>query len=139
MIDEYLDKAARRNALRRLKRRPRVEAKRKQAANRLVGKRFGKLTVLRRYAAGSQYSQPLWDCRCDCGNEVTIWDGNLTNGNTKSCGCIRKSVEYRAMMKSRIEAHYASLLGTTKQHPVFRYRHNYELSNGRRRQYPDDQ
>jgi hypothetical protein len=29
----------------------------------------------------------VWHCRCDCGNEITAYTGNLLRGRTKSCGC----------------------------------------------------
>lgn len=50
--------------------------------NRLVGKKFGRLTVLRRWAGVH------WECRCECGLETTVLGGNLTRGNTRSCGCL---------------------------------------------------
>lgn len=64
--------------------------------NRLVGQRFGMLTVLRRYAG------TYWDCRCDCGNETTVFGGALTSGRTKSCGHKRK-------LPPRTAAHRAAL------------------------------
>ena len=30
----------------------------------------------------------MWLCRCDCGNETTVFSGYLRNGDTKSCGCL---------------------------------------------------
>lgn len=57
--------------------------------HRLVGKRFGLLTVLRRYAGS------LWECRCDCGNEVMVFGNNLTSGNTKSCGYAHRPISKR--------------------------------------------
>ena len=32
----------------------------------------------------------MWLCRCDCGNETTVFSGYLRNGDTKSCGCLSK-------------------------------------------------
>lgn len=53
-----------------------------------VGEKYGRLTVNdffvksnRRYAV----------CKCDCGNEAKIPTGNLSSGNTKSCGCYRNT------------------------------------------------
>ena len=50
----------------------------------ITGKQFGRLTVLN-YAGEGQ-----WNCKCECGNEVTIRTYNLNSGNTKSCGCLQK-------------------------------------------------
>ena len=30
----------------------------------------------------------LWKCKCDCGQTTYATTGDLTSGNTKSCGCI---------------------------------------------------
>ena len=51
----------------------------------LTGKKFGKLTVLRK---ADNYKKDIkWVCRCDCGNEVTVIGSHLKDGHTTSCGC----------------------------------------------------
>ena len=50
----------------------------------LIGKKFGKLTVLRE----SNMKHKLV-CKCDCGNIREIYAIDLINGHTKSCGCMR--------------------------------------------------
>lgn len=57
----------------------------------LQGKRFGMLTVVERvgtrvYNDGTKHSE--WKCVCDCGNEKIVVGSHLTNGSTKSCGCL---------------------------------------------------
>jgi hypothetical protein len=52
----------------------------------LTGKRFGRLTVLRRL--GKTF-QARWLCVCDCGKEHSPLGSNLRNGNVTSCGCYR--------------------------------------------------
>lgn len=32
-----------------------------------------------------------WLCQCECGNQVSVVGTSLTNGTTKSCGCLRKN------------------------------------------------
>ena len=55
----------------------------------LTGKRFGRLTVL--FKAGQHYSGAyLWRCRCDCGNETTVYAHFLKSGHTQSCGCLAR-------------------------------------------------
>jgi hypothetical protein len=46
-----------------------------------IGQRFGKLTVV-------NYDDSLkkWKCKCDCGNEIYLKKGNLTNNGYRSCG-----------------------------------------------------
>jgi hypothetical protein len=47
---------------------------------------YGRLTVLSR--AKSVGSSGRWLCRCECGNETTVYTSSLENGKTKSCGCL---------------------------------------------------
>ena len=62
--------------------------------NNLVGMRFENLEVLHR---AEDYVKPngrkilMWQCRCDCGNIVTVSGESLKYGNTKSCGCKRRN------------------------------------------------
>jgi hypothetical protein len=57
----------------------------------LTGQVFGRFTILR-LDPGSKPGKRKWICRCTCGNERSIPGGNLKNGNTSSCGCLRKEV-----------------------------------------------
>lgn len=54
----------------------------------LTGTRVGKLLVL--YRSGiNKWGSYIWNCRCDCGNEVNVLAGCLRRKNaTKSCGCL---------------------------------------------------
>lgn len=54
----------------------------------LVGKRFGRLTVLE--FAYNEDKKNYWKCRCDCGNICYVCTAWLTNGTTVSCGCKNK-------------------------------------------------
>lgn len=53
----------------------------------LTGQRFGRLVVLT--SDRTRRGTSAWRCRCDCGNETVVATGNLRNGNTSSCGCLR--------------------------------------------------
>lgn len=56
----------------------------------LTGQVFGKLTVIKRaedYISPKGQHSTQWLCECDCGNELIVRGGNLTNGHTQSCGC----------------------------------------------------
>lgn len=59
----------------------------------LAGKRFGKLTVIKRvpkpeHIAGKEVH---WLCKCDCGSESIVRRSSLTSGATSSCGCILRT------------------------------------------------
>lgn len=65
----------------------------------MIGKRFGRLTVVRR-DEDIEPGRPCFLCRCDCGNERVVRGVLLRKGITRSCGCIKKE---RA--KAMAEAH----------------------------------
>lgn len=37
----------------------------------------------------------MWECRCDCGSNKILSTSNITTGNTKSCGCLKKELLLR--------------------------------------------
>lgn len=68
----------------------RNEKVRQAIGNKLEGKRFGRLTVLKQVDSIQEQSGALrtaWLCECSCGNQVVVKTINLKNGDTKSCGC----------------------------------------------------
>jgi len=56
----------------------------------LTNKKFGKLIVLYDTNKINSSNHKIWHCKCDCGNECDIDGEHLKNGNTKSCGCLKK-------------------------------------------------
>lgn len=64
----------------------------------LIGKRFGKLTVLSRYI-GTDPTRTMWLCRCDCGNETTAESYSLKTGKKKSCGCYSIETTSKARLR----------------------------------------
>ena len=54
----------------------------------LIGKRFGKLTVIAR--ADNQGTKAMWVCLCDCGKikEKAVTSYDLKSGKIRSCGCL---------------------------------------------------
>ena len=61
--------------------------------NELAGTRFGRLTVIGDYQAGTTVGAkrigPSIMCRCDCGTEKRVNVDNLRSYKTTSCGCFR--------------------------------------------------
>lgn len=57
----------------------------------LTDLKFGKLTVLSldKKKNGAYY----WFCSCECGNSAVVRGSSLIYGDTKSCGCLKGSVQ----------------------------------------------
>ncbi len=53
----------------------------------MLGKKFGRLTVLELLC--HEKSLKKWKCKCECGNTTEVHEHNLKSGGTKSCGCLR--------------------------------------------------
>ena len=70
----------------------------------LVGQTFGYLTVL-------EPAPPIKQkCQCKCGNIVYVETGNLTSGNTKSCGCYQKERTSEASFKDLTNQRFGKLV-----------------------------
>src|SRR5258707_509494 len=65
------------------------------AYKNLRGRRFTRLTVVRE--ADTKNHVTYWLCKCVCGNTTIVKTGNLTTGNTKSCGCMRMEMLRRGL------------------------------------------
>lgn len=57
--------------------------------NDLTGKRFGRLVVVS-FHGRSKNRHAVWNCICDCGEKPACLGEKMINGETKSCGCIRR-------------------------------------------------
>lgn len=55
----------------------------------LVGQRFGRWLVTA-FAGTKSDRHLLWLCRCDCGTEKAVTGHYLKNGDSRSCGCLKK-------------------------------------------------
>lgn len=60
----------------------------------MIGKKFGRLTVIGEAPARGHYKYYL--CLCDCGNKKEIYKDNLLGGLTSSCGCFQKEQAKKA-------------------------------------------
>lgn len=52
----------------------------------LVGRRYGRLTVVSFH--DMEKSRARWLCNCECGNVVVARSGALQRGSKQSCGCL---------------------------------------------------
>lgn len=72
----------------------------------LIGKKFGRLTVIKEIESSS--SQRRWLCECDCGKTIGINSHTLTSGHTKSCGCLRSD---KNSLSEKFVRKYLSTIG----------------------------
>src|SRR6185437_6387943 len=56
----------------------------------MVGRRFGRLTVLRR--SPNRNRLVYWECQCDCGQLTVVRGTHLRGGRTQSCGCLNSEI-----------------------------------------------
>ena len=78
----------------------------------LLNNVYGNLTVIK--LTDKRYKRKaLWECACACGNAVEVSTGALVSGNTKSCGCLRVSVnkklQVNAVNVSPMDTFYADI------------------------------
>lgn len=66
----------------------------------MIGKKYGRLTVLNQYykTCNNGEKRDWCECLCDCGNPVTVqaFGKNIRRGMTLSCGCLH----YEAIIKA---------------------------------------
>jgi hypothetical protein len=60
----------------------------KTNSKNLIGKRFGKLTIIDIICSHSKGRGYIWKCKCDCGNITEAYTAKLNGGRKKSCGCL---------------------------------------------------
>lgn len=65
----------------------------------LIGKRFGRLTVIEKIGLDEKKQNVLWRCKCDCGNEDIVRTSHLMDGSTRSCGCYARDVTSKRSTK----------------------------------------
>lgn len=96
----------------------------------LTGERFGRLKVL--YRVGTKNDHATWQCVCDCGNTKEIRSGDMVNGRSTSCGCLRKEMvaeitKSHEMAGTRLYAIWALM----KQRCTCEYATDYKRYGGR--------
>jgi hypothetical protein len=66
----------------------------------IIGKKFGRWLVIKEvepknYNCGVNHRKYL--CRCECGNEKEVIGIYLRNGESKSCGCLKKEILHQRL------------------------------------------
>ena len=71
----------------------------------MIGKKYGKLTVLKLDEKRSG-KRKYYICQCDCGNLKSVRDDCLKSGNTKSCGCLLKEINNSKTQYTKEKLYY---------------------------------
>lgn len=72
----------------------------------MIGKKFGKLTVISRSDRKGNNGELYWNCECECGNIISVRGHSLKrkDGNqTISCGCYHRSIGETNILSCLIE------------------------------------
>lgn len=82
----------------------------------LVGKRFGRLVVIKRLGTSGpdRAKRTVWECKCDCGKVTFPNTNELRMGHTKSCGCLKLDLSI-----GRMTTHGFKSVVSTKEQRVF--------------------
>lgn len=83
--------------------------------NNLLGKRFGKLTVIERDTSKTSERGIYWITRCDCGTIKSIRSTNMITGRTVSCGCYNKEKAQEFDNESAMRSLYRSYQHNAKR------------------------
>ena len=86
---------------------------RNHAQTDIIGKRFGKLTVIKDSGNRSANGSVIWECKCDCGNITYCESSNLKRGHKQSCGC--NKLDYINSLKNNIIGKKFGLLTAIKE------------------------
>lgn len=79
-------------------------------------RRFGLLQCIE--YAGTNGKFHYISCKCDCGKTCKVVTGNLANGHTKSCGCLREKIGANRSKYKGLCAKLNLTLDEFRNHPV---------------------
>src|SRR5260221_113757 len=78
----------------------------KARQHNLIGQRFGKLTAIKKSQKKTKGASTYWECLCDCGKIVEIYQSSLRYGKSKSCGCQRLTANTKRRQPFRNSREY---------------------------------
>ena len=86
----------------------------------LTDRPFGLLTVKERVGT-SKDKRPIWRCVCTCGGKKNVPSNRLLNGQTASCGCLRRGRANGYKNKPKAAPVAAKVEPMQRQEPVSAY------------------
>lgn len=93
--------------------------KRKTRHEDLTGRKFARLSIIRKTSDRSIQGFVIYECQCSCGNTIMAAGSAVKTGLIKSCGCLKREKSAANLRKNHLphgEAAFNLLYG--------RYRHN---------------
>lgn len=91
--------------------------------NHIVGKKFGKLTVIK--IGNKRGANIVWVCQCECGNICEAVYTKLNKGLKMSCGCLSIIPPSHGMSKTRIYMIWRGMIKRTNPKnaniPIYRW------------------
>lgn len=89
----------------------------------ITGQKFGRLTA-KEIVGKTKHGARIWRCDCDCGGITNVVINNLTNGHTKSCGCLQKEVRFtHGLSKTKIYRIYYDMIQRCSNKDFKEYEH----------------
>jgi len=92
----------------------------------LVGKRFGRLTIIKyshSHIQPSNQKRAIWLAKCDCGKKHFVSTSSLISGHVVSCGCYGKEIRKKGLHKkergvANLNYKYLSYRARSKKHGI---------------------
>lgn len=100
--------------------------RRERAEERMVGQKFGRLTVIQREGI-NKWGAITWLCECECGNRVVKRGDSLRSDRTKSCGCFQRERSSEANSLPVGEGAFNQIL-TVMKYRAKRQKHEWQLT-----------
>lgn len=98
----------------------------------MIGRKFGRLTVLNVSDQRTSENRLKYDCICECGNDVTVDGKSLRNGHTKSCGCLSSELSKKRSTKHGKTNTRLYNIWSAMKHRCYNENDNHYLSYGGR-------
>ena len=89
----------------------------------MIGKKFGKLTVIEKikYYNKNNKISVRWKCKCDCGNEIILNGYDILSGRIKSCGHHKGPIKH-GLTNTKLYRHWQTIIGRCYYPSTYSYK-----------------